>query len=90
LTVPGAFFEVTGAVFELPRIMEAINDNDGRLTASSSATLDLWQEMLEEWFKIRDAKARNEALEEAATWILEGVGPDAAAQFRDEKLGKKN
>lgn len=57
---PGAFFEVTGAESELFRIVEGINDNDGRLDMSESWTLDLWQEMLEEWHARRDAKVRAE------------------------------
>lgn len=52
MSVPGAFFEVTGKFDELVKIEKAINDNDGRLTASSSASLDLWLDMKEEWFKL--------------------------------------
>jgi hypothetical protein len=55
---PGAFFEVTGSMGELFRIMEGIIGNDGRLTSDSSATLDLWQEMLEEWFARHDQGVR--------------------------------
>ena len=57
---PGAFFEVTGAESELFRIVEGINRNEDRETADSSMTLDLWQEMLEEWHARRDAKVRAE------------------------------
>ena len=56
MTVHGAFFEVTSKEDELHRICAAIEENDGRLTADSSMSLDLWQEMYEEWFKIHDAQ----------------------------------
>lgn len=59
MSVPGAYFEVTGAHDELFRICAAIDRNDGRLSADSSASLDLWQEMLEEWFKIHDRLVMN-------------------------------
>lgn len=70
MSVPGAFFEVTGKDWELVAIYSAIDANDGRLTASSSASLDLWQEMAEEWFKIHDAQVAAKALREAEEHLL--------------------
>lgn len=52
--VPGAFFAVTGKADELHRILIGIEENEGRLTADGSMSLDLWQEMREEWFRIAE------------------------------------
>lgn len=66
MSVPGAYFEVTGERHELERIWQGIDRNDGRLSSDSSASLDLWLEMLDEWFEKRDAKAGAAALREVA------------------------
>jgi hypothetical protein len=66
MAVPGAFFEVTGRSDELFKICAGIDRNDGRLTAESSATLDVWQEMYEEWFRIYAADLADLAVEELA------------------------
>lgn len=49
MTVPGAFFEVTGAADEIIRIEAGIEENEGRLTSDQSFSLDLWLDMLDEW-----------------------------------------
>lgn len=62
MSVPGGFFEVTGREHELREICAGIERNGGRESASESNSLDLWQEMLEEWFRIHDAKVIEAAL----------------------------
>jgi len=80
--VAGAFFEVTGAFSELLVIEKAIGENDGRLTADSSASLDLWLEMREEWFKLHDDEVLKRAQGAVENTTLEGdaleKGPNVA------------
>lgn len=61
MTVPGAFFEVTGAFAELVKIEQGIEKHSGRETASSSMTLDLWLEMRDEWHTIHRAEVEKRA-----------------------------
>jgi hypothetical protein len=88
-STPGAFFEVTGKDSELHRIDDAINRSDGRLSSDSSATLDLWLEMREEWWKRHDAKVAAAALEDYAQAVEENdsavdwSGDSIAADVRD-------
>jgi hypothetical protein len=59
MTVHGAFFEVTGAREELDRIYQGMADieyREGMPTASDSFSMDLWGEMLDEWFVQHDLK----------------------------------
>lgn len=58
MRVPGGFFEVTGKMQELDRIMDGIYENSGRMTSNESFTLDLWLEMKDEWFRLHDAEVR--------------------------------
>lgn len=58
MTVHGAFFEITGTPEELDKIYDGIERTSGRLTSDESASLDLWLEMKDEWFKVHDAKVR--------------------------------
>ena len=64
------FFEVTGTQEELFKIILAIESNDGRLSASSSADLDLWQEMLEKWFVIHDKRVEDNTLKWAQAQVV--------------------
>jgi hypothetical protein len=63
VSVPGGFFKPTGAFIELVKIEKGIADNEGRLTADSSASLDLWLEMREEWHKLHRAEVEKRAQE---------------------------
>lgn len=84
MSVPGAFFEVTGRESELDQIMEGIAKNDGRLTADSSASLDLWMEMKEEWFKLHDQKVVDthlSTLDGATNEPAEGVRVSTPGEF---------
>lgn len=78
--VPGGFFEITGKFEELVRIEEGIENNDGRLTASSSATLDLWLEMREKWISVHTLevlrRARSTAEGLRCAKCLEDIEPD--------------
>ena len=58
MSVTGAFFEVTGKMQELDRIYAGIEANEGRQSSSESMSLDLWLEMRDEWFRMRDAEVR--------------------------------
>lgn len=60
MSVPGGFFEITGKMQELDRIMDGIYENSGRMTSDESFTLDLWLEMKDEWFKHHDAEVAQE------------------------------
>lgn len=52
MAVHGGFFEITGSFEELAKIEKGIQRTMGRLTASDSASCDLWLEMREEWIRV--------------------------------------
>ncbi|MFD5599197.1 hypothetical protein ACFWHR_03985 [Leucobacter sp. NPDC058333] len=73
---PGAFFEVTGTVDEIFKIVDGINSHEGRETSGDSASLDLWQEMLGEWMARVRQLGHVESEDHAAT-LTGGVGEHA-------------
>lgn len=78
--VPGAFFPITGKFDELVRIRAGVEATCDRLTASDSASCDLWLEMEDEWFKLhrKEVLANVQAFQDMAAAIvkaLDGVGP---------------
>ncbi len=79
MTVPGAFFEVTGTMSQLSRIYECLESTGGRLTSGDSASCDLWMEMLDEWFEIHDREVRLRSLDAKPV-----LADDVARAFIDE------